>query len=133
MNQKQLEILTRVPKIKVEDLENKSDKTLLYGTWHLFDENMTYHLYIKDEMFHLSSYVTKTNSIYEIVKCFKFRDEITTFLPNIVDLKYNPECCDYEFCGLLKSKGIIIDYKPFDKDRPNKKFYGILYEDLKKK
>ena len=135
MNQKQLEMLTTSSKVKVSDLENLSDRTLLYGTWKHFDENMTYHLYMEGEMYHLSIYVTKTNLVHEIsdsLKSFKFRDEMISFLPNLNDLKYNPECSDYEFCSLLKSKGIVLDYKPFDKDRPTKKFYGILFNDLKK-
>lgn len=142
MNQKQFEIVTRSPKVKVSDLKNLSDRTLLYGTWkpilqgtwEQINEVITYHLYMEGEMYHLTIYVTKTNMVHEIteesLRSFKFRDEISSFLPN--DLEFNPECSDYEFCVLLKSKGIVLNYKSFDNDRPTKKFYGILFNELKR-
>ena len=133
MNNKQLEILTRVPKIKVEDLENKSDRTLLYGKSGNSCPTY-YHLYLKDDMFHFTIYPTNNyDTDISKVKSFKFRDEITTDIFHLMGLTLYPECSDYEFCGLLKSKGIIFDYEKIDPERVNKKFYGILYEDLNKK
>ena len=142
MNQKQFEILTRPSKIKVDDLENKSDRTLIYGVNPFDNMSVTYHLYLQQEMFHLSFYDTKTKEQFEFrnIKSFKYREEITDFICTVLKynpfictvLKYNPECCDNEFCQLLKSKGIILNYFPFDKDRPTKKYYGIKYEELKK-
>lgn len=138
MNEKQLEILTRPSKIKVDDLENKSDRTLMYGSFSMADGILGYHLYLETEMFHFTVYLVKSKQDYELntgkpLKSFKYRDEITTeqFLRDILD--FHPECCDYEFCSLLKSKGIDIDFfTEFDKDRPNKKYYGIKYEELKR-
>ena len=145
MNQKELEILTRSPKIKVDELENKSDRTLLYGSFVIADGILGYHLYLEGEMFHFTVYLVKSKLMYELyckpgepLKSFKFRDEIT---PEQIfrklsseSIPYHPECCDYEFCNLLKSKGIKLDFfGAFDFDRPIKKYYGILFNDLKKK
>jgi len=145
MNQKEHEILTRPPKIKVEELDNKSDRTLLYGSFsEAKDGLLAYHLYLEVEMFHFTVYLVKSKLMYELylqpgepLKSFKFRDEITPELifRDIHPAPYHPECCDYEFCNLLKSKGIPLDffYKTFDKERPIKKYYGILFNELKKK
>ena len=144
MNQNQLEILSRVPKIKISELDNTSDRTLLYGTvsYHSpvkLNYSLSFHLYIKQEMFHFTAYDTNTKVPLNIVfKSFKYRDEITPnmFITSGIDIKhiqhFYPECCDYEFCTLLKFKGIILDFKKLDKDRPTKIFYGILYNELKK-
>lgn len=132
MNSKQLEILTRPSKIKMDDLDDKSDRTLIYGVNPFDNMSVAYHLYLQQEMFHLSFYDTKTKEEFEFrnIKSFKYREEITDFICTV--LKYNPECCDNEFCQLLKSKGIVLNYSPFDKDRPSKKYYGIKYEELKR-
>jgi hypothetical protein len=142
MNQKQLEILTRSPKIKISELENISDRTLLFGTFPMADGTVGYHLYIEQEMFHFTAYLVKSKLAYELscqpgepLKSFKYRDEITfnQFLRSTKFQTFHPECCDYEFCTLLKSKGIKLDFfDEFDKDRPTKKYYGILFNDLKK-
>jgi hypothetical protein len=144
MNQNQLEILSRKPKIKISELEDCSDRTLLYGTvsYHTpekFNYSLSFHLYIKQEMFHFTAYETNTKVPLGVVfKSFKYRDDITSnmFITSGIDIKYiqhfYPECCDYEFCTLLKSKGILLNFKKLDKDRPTKTFYGILYDEQKK-
>jgi len=149
MNQKELEILTRSLKIKVDELVDKSDRTLLYGSFVMADGILGYHLYLEDEMFHFTVYLVKSKLMYELycqpgepLKSFKYRDEIIPeqifrkiLLQTVSEtIPYHPECCDYEFCKLIKSKGINLDFfDPFDKDRPTKKYYGILFNDLKKK
>ena len=140
MNKKQLEILTRDSKIKVDDLENKSDKTLLFGKTSLIlvdkiDKILYYHLYLKDEMFYFTIYTNPKNEFIGItyLKSFKYREEIE--IGNILDLRglmFYPECCDFEFCNLLKSKGIKLNFLKLDNDRPTKTYYGILYDELTK-
>lgn len=136
MNIKQLEILTRIPKIKTDDLENKSDRTLVYGHADL-DGNLMFHLYFKNEMFHFTlskSKIDYNDNDSKTIKSFKYREELPPIdIFHLVKLSFYPECCDYEFCSLLKSKGIVLSYDKLDKDRPNKKYYGLLFEDLKKK
>jgi hypothetical protein len=143
MNQTQLDWLSRKPKIKISELEDCSDRTLLYGrikketAGYAGEHNLSFHLYIKQEMFHFTAYETNTRVPLGVVfKSFKYRDEITPdmIITSGINMKYiqhfYPECCDYEFCTLLKSKGIILDFKNLDKDRPTKIYYGILYEDM---
>jgi len=134
MNTKQLEIIQRQPKLKV-DLQDISDRTLLYGSHKEGGYTFIYHLYIKDEMFHFTQYEYRTKINYKKgdIKSFKYREEITPnmFLCMNLTQKFDPECCDYEFCNYLKSNGIVLNFNSFDKERPNKVYYGILYEDLK--
>jgi len=133
MKNNQYEILIKPSKIKIGELENLSDRTLLFGTWKNFDILINYHLYIDGEMFHLTISESKNNQRKDgEIKSFKFRDELINFIPNLNDLTFKPECCDFEFCTLLKSKGIILNFDDFDNDKSTKKFYGVLYENLKK-
>jgi len=144
MNKKQLEILQRDPKLKIEDLENVSDRTLLFGSYFfkLGDEIIVYHLYIENEMFHFTFYEYKTNKNYQSnntckyktsVKSFKYREDIKSemFIFDVNEQKFDPFCSDYEFCEYLKLKGIVLLFKPLDEETPVKKFYGILYPELK--
>jgi hypothetical protein len=145
MNSKQLEILTRTSKIKVDDLENKTDRTLLFGSLKIADGNMVYHLYLNGEMFHFTVYISKSKTPYEArwrsgepLKSFKYRDEIPSETIQIIQKSIPlentlyPECCDYEFCILLKSKGIVLTFDEIDEERPTKQFYGLLFDELKK-
>ena len=49
----------------------------------------------------------------------------------IPDKRLYPETCDFMFCALLKSAGIYLPFTAFDKNRPDKKFYGFTLEELK--
>jgi len=140
MNIKQLEIIQRQPKLKVSDLQDVTDRTLLYGSHAdicIGGCTFIYHLYIQGEMFHFTQYQYKTKMGHKKgdIKSFKFREEITPnmFLhTNLVTTqKFDSECCDYEFCNYLKSKGIVLNFTSFDDERPNKVYYGMMYEDLK--
>lgn len=139
MNSKQLEILTRIYKIKTDNLENKSDRTLLYGHVNFISNRIMFHLYLKDEMFHFTFYISTSKIDYndnnpKTIKSFKFREELPPIdMFHLNGLHFYPECCDYEFCNLLKHNGILLSYNKLDKDRPNKNYYGILFEDLKRK
>jgi len=136
MNKKQLEILTRKSKIKIEDLENKSNKTLLFGKTNIpHNYIIFYHLYLKDEMFHFTIYTNPKNEYIDDLKSFKCREEIemsSDMFTFTFGLTFYPECCDYEFCNLLKSKGIKLNFLKFDNDRPTKNYYGVLYDELTK-
>ena len=69
-------------------------------------------------------------------KRFSFGKNWSKYLKLIDEKKiqhFYPECCDYEFCNLLKFKGVLLDFKIIDKDRPPKTYYCILYEELKNK
>ena len=126
MNNKQLEIITRDYKFKIENLENKSDRTLLFGKSNFL---IYYHLYLKDEMFYFTMYTNIKNDYSSSnLKSVKCRDEIA--FPILIKTIFYPECCDYEFCNLLKSNGIKLLFKEIDNNRPTKLYYGFLYEEL---
>lgn len=108
--------------VNVLDLRDLSDRTLIYG----YDiDKYTYHLYLKDCVFHIVLYnsegynvLHKERAILPIVEC-------------IPDKRVYPECCDYEFSVLLLKNGIEIPYTNFNDHRDNLKFYGKLNEELK--
>lgn len=118
MTEEQLSMLNKVELISnlvtIDDLYDKSDRTLLYG----YDcERITYHTYIKDgeicNVFYggymnapLTPYVAVTSEDY------------------IPDKRLYPECCDYEFCSILTSRKIYLPFTTYDSKRDKKKYYG---------
>lgn len=94
--------------ITVDDLADKSDRTLLYGYTCMRD---TWHVYIK------------FGRIFTVVYCFgEDPEEVSVqenseFVPN---KRLYPERCDFEFCELLKSKDIYLPFTIWERDEPEK-------------
>lgn len=119
--------LKDISPIKVEDLDNKTDRTLLYGintgcTRHL--RNL-FHVYIKDKKIHVVSYDT-CNIAESMVEYNIIRN--SDYIKNA--LLY-PETCDYEFCEKLKKFGCQLPFATWNDERPEKRFYGFTLEDKK--
>jgi hypothetical protein len=103
--------------IVADDLKNRTDRTLLYGytcardIWHVYIQN--WHVYIQN------------NHIYTVI--YEYDKE-----PSLVNINYNqdyipdkrlyPECCDYEFCEILKRLDIHLPFTTWQ-DRPEQKQY----------
>lgn len=49
----------------------------------------------------------------------------------IPDKRLYPETCDFMFCALLKSADVYLPFTAFNKNRPDKKFYGFTLEEMK--
>lgn len=84
--------------IDIDNLENKSDRTLLYG---YTSKGETWHVYIKN------------NTIWTV--SYKQGGEIEYFYTifnehYIPSGKLYPESCDFEFCKLLKKKDIDLPF-----------------------
>lgn len=106
--------------ISPDDLENKSDRTLLYG--YTCDRD-TWHVYIKDEVIHTIWYNSRED---DIVIC-----ELPNYISNeqyIPNKRLYPECCDFEFCSLLKNKEVHLPFTTWDdnRDREEEQFYGLI-------
>lgn len=116
MNIKELEALTLEEKdrselIQINHLENQNDRTLLYG----FDcDRNTWHTYIKDGEIH--------KVVYGYEESPKKREVYSNYeyVPN---KRLYPECCDFEFCKLLKLKDVILPFTSFQ-ERYVKQYYG---------
>lgn len=114
--------------IIVQNLKNKSDRTLLYG--YTIDRK-TVHLYLKDKEFHYLVYEDYTN---DNVKTFKYTllgKEIKYIYNFIPSKRAYPECCDIEFSYLIKKAGYDIPFTGFNELREVKQFYGKLYPEIK--
>lgn len=126
MTRKEFENLKNIEKetpikIKVSDLKNKEDRTLIYG----YDlDRRDFHLYLKNEKF----YLINGNEI----DYFFLQDleEISKYscIPN---KRIYPEICDYEFCKLLKEKGVNFSFTVYKENFDERKIYGLTIEDLK--
>jgi hypothetical protein len=119
MNREELDALYSVNEIKervvdVTDLENKSDRTLIYG---YTCERDTWHVYLKDGVIYTVLYgYGPVNKVLMDVKCNQ------GFVPN---KRLYPRRCDFEFCKLLKEKGCRLTFTTWE-DRADETFYGEL-------
>jgi len=90
----------KIPEVllSVEDLNDRSDRTLLYGK--TFDGNI-YHVYLEDGKIHAINYNDREEQpkLY-IVNIANNQD----YIPK--EMFLSPEKSDFEFCKLLKERGI---------------------------
>ena len=112
-------------RINVSMLTNKNSRTLIYG--YDLDRN-TFHLYLEDCKFHLVYYNGNEYIQGSIFTGFEIDPVIC-----IPGKRTYPEVCDFEFCKLLKSFDISLNFTTFDDKREIKQYYGKLIEDLSPK
>lgn len=99
----------------VDDLVNKDDRTLLFGytlerdTWHVYLE--------KGEIITIKYNGCMALSVPERID---IRDN-QRFIPS---KRLYPECCDYEFCKLLKLEGYYLPFTFYDEERGQATYYG---------
>ena len=127
MNRMEYEMLEDIETEKervicAEDLgSNMRDRTLMYGytcardTFHVYLKNGEIHIVIYDDDY--SNRVKKPKNMRE-VKAESNYD----FIP---DKRLYPECCDYDFCRLLKLKGIHLPFTCWSENNEPKDFYGF--------
>lgn len=110
------------PVIKVSDLQNKKDRTLIYG--YNTDRN-TFHLYLKDYKFHIVLYEYNNTILKPNIL---ITDEISPF-NTYPSKRVYPECCDYEFSELV-IQYTDLPFTTFNSERLPSIFYGKLLEEL---
>ncbi|MGX5608911.1 hypothetical protein ACWKTZ_21300 [Bacillus cereus] len=117
MNKHEFEKLNKIQKEKehvltIDDLTNKEDRTLLYG---YTCEKETWHVYVKN------------NTIYTVVNPYGNNVEYVEIELNqeyVPDKRLYPERCDFEFCSLLKQKGIYLPFTTWQDDIKEETYYG---------
>ena len=115
--------------ISVNDLHNKKDRTLIYG---YTCERNTFHVYLKDMQIHTVAYNTDYSGDKPKVKNM-VEFAIKSNHDYVPDKRLYPECCDYEFCKLLKERNVrFLPFTTFDTDRhiDESDFYGFTLEDM---
>lgn len=130
MTLRELEVLENVDKIdeliNTKDLLNAKDRTLLYGYTCTRE---TFHVYLKNNEIHTVIY----NNDYS-GDCTKPKDmrelAIKSNYDYVPDKRLYPETCDYEFCNLLKERGIRLPFTGFNEERPLRDYYGFTLEDM---
>ncbi|WP_010499997.1 hypothetical protein [Paenibacillus elgii] len=120
MNKEQFQKLTDIEEIKkviaVDDLTNKTGRTLLYG---YTCERETWHVYLK--------YGEIVKVIYGYDKEPK-KFEVTDNRDFVPDKRLYPERCDYEFCKLLIEKGIGLPFTAWTEGIEEEQYYGKILE-----
>ena len=114
------------------------NKTLLYG---YTCERETFHVYIKNEQIYVVVYETDYSIDYnkELGSFMRGepkpknmrRIEVKSNRDYVPDKRLYPERCDYNFCLLLKEKGVDLPFTHWSEEiEPNEKgYYGFTLED----
>ena len=113
--------------IKVSDLKNKEDRTLIFG--YDVDRN-SFHVYFLNGKFNIIIY-----SLHKLIyySCSLEKVDSEKCIPN---KRIYPESCDYEFVNLLIEKGFgdSLCVLPFDEKRAkkleNKRFHGKVISEI---
>lgn len=108
--------------IRVEELEDQSDRTLVYG----YDSaRSNFHVFLKAGKFYRMVYSNRIEQDKMILGV----DEVSPedCLP---DKRVYPESCDFEFCTILISRGHRPPFTQWDENRrkkvENTKYHGAI-------
>ncbi|PGP21017.1 hypothetical protein COA01_15880 [Bacillus cereus] len=117
MNKHEYETLNKIEKEKehvltIDDLTNKADRTLLYG---YTCDGEAWHVYVKDNAIYTVIYPYGSNAKYV---------EVESNQEYVPDKRLCPERCDFEFCSLLKQKGICLTFTSWKDDIKEETYYG---------
>lgn len=115
MNLRQYKTVANYKMITANDLINKDDRTLLYGYTYNRD---TWHVYLKD------------GEIVTVVYGYKrapARVKVATNGGYMPSKRLYPECCDFEFCNLLKEKGVYLPFAKWDELRTGRRESSVIY------
>jgi len=106
--------------ISVDELVNQEDRTLLWGYTCSRD---SWHVYLLDREINLFHFVYPKEKIKYLCQ-ESFDLEKQSLVP---DKRLFPEACDFEFCKLLKEKGLNLPFTVYQTDRDPKQFHGAIY------
>jgi hypothetical protein len=123
MNQEQFELLRKLHSkthfINVDDLVDVRDRTLIYG---YEPDRATFHLYLKDGLFHKVVYnyqgallTKRVSHLIEPEFCVPMK-------------RIYAECCDFNFCALLRQNGVYLPFTTPNWERPKSQYYGKILE-----
>ena len=106
------------------------NKTLLYG---YTCERDTFHVYIKNEQIFVVVYKNEYSS--GVVKPTNMRQiTVTSNRDYVPDKRLYPERCDYNFCKMLKERGVDLPFTTWsdpveiDLEDPRYPYYGFTLE-----
>ena len=101
--------------LEAEDLINNLDRTLLYG--YTCDRD-TWHVYLEDGKIYTVVYNAREDDIkLNIIDVVNNED----FIPN---KRLYPARCDYEFCKLLKERGVHLPFTTWEDVKEKQIYYG---------
>ena len=111
------------PKIRVDDLTDQSDRTLLYG--YTLDRD-TFHVYLKDGIMHRVIYSFKRYIVDHIEG-----EELDAHDLSPCKRAY-PERTDFEFAKALRIRDVHVSLTTFTEGVEKAQYYGLTLEQLKR-
>lgn len=130
MTLKEIEFLEKVDQIdeliNEKDLLNTKGRTLLYGYTCARE---TFHVYLKNNKIYTVMYNNDYSGDYTKPKNMR-ELAIKSNYDYVPDKRLYPETCDYEFCKLLKKRGINLPFTTFNEERILQDYYGFTLEDI---
>lgn len=128
-----LQLRKSYPMLDLDEMHDKSDRTLLYGVtidchcWHVYMKNGT--IWVVSYQFVGGEHTHKLINDFALID----RGRADVVIPN---KRLNPERCDFDFCKLLISKGLVLPFTAYDDKAESvfrgKKFVGKTREDFGK-
>lgn len=125
MNKDEYRVLTEDRKplgVSVDELKDKTPRTLIYG---YTAERHTFHTYLEGDEIHVVVYGFENDLIY-----YRTSASGLTHEDCVPRKRIYPEACDYEFCEILKSRGVYLPFTTWTEGRIPEQFYGACLEDL---
>ena len=116
----------RLETILVDDLENRSERTLLWG---YTPDRASHHVYLKDGEIHVLVYNGGNNPGGRPLEVLshRFGKQLDVEEDHVIPLRrLYPEACDIEFCRLLKDRGFNLPFTNWDDQRAVKQFHGVV-------
>lgn len=116
MEREQYERLSKVTpeevSVSISELNDHDDRVLLYGYERTEGGSNTLVLLLKDRSFTFLRYGARDHVIDEVW----LGDTIYDPERYVPSKRSYPESCDYEFCRLLKQKGVYVSFTSFPSD-----------------
>ncbi len=113
MNQKEWQLYNShedVQFVSATELTNRENRTLLFG----YAGEHDYHLYLQDKLLVVHIYLNHGDPEFftTVSKTPDLQWLIGELLPS--NLSIDPACSDFEFCTLLRSKGVELEFELFE-------------------
>lgn len=127
MNPTQYDLLTNTIQPEPQLAEAKllyaqEPRTLIYG---YTGSNDTFHVYLYGGAIHKVVYDFRGKLLTH-----KTQAEGLTFSECVPDKRIYPETCDFEFCSLIRRRGVTLPFYKWNEQRALAAFYGKRFEEL---
>ncbi|KVP75225.1 hypothetical protein WJ96_05570 [Burkholderia ubonensis] len=127
MNKTEFEVLTQEIRheaqvARASDLADPTPRTLAFG---YTCERQTFHIYLDVDGIHKVVYNFEGRLL-----AHKHESDGLLLTECVPDKRLYPETCDFDFCGLLKRRGVNLPFTNWNAEREPKAYHGKRLDEL---